>query len=331
MSKIAIQIKNVSHTYKSFERGETLKDMFQDLFFRKHIEVNSLANVSLDISKGEILGLLGANGAGKTTLLKILSGLLPCGTGSVSVLGQNPYKRETTYLQNIGFVFGQKSQLNWNLTPFDTFDLLRAIYSIPQAEFEQRVEKFSYLLNFQNKIRTPVRKLSLGERMKAELICSLIHLPKILFLDEPTIGLDIVSQKAIRTFIREMVDEIGVTVILTSHYMNDIETLSDRIAVLDKGMITFLGNKDDLVRKFSDTVQIKVTTSNSSSFEFLVSVGFVRNGEGEWIGDFHHNSVNETLKSIINNVEVNRLSVATKSLEETIHDIFSQKSNVETV
>lgn len=244
--KTVIQINRLQHSYKSFEKGETLKDMFKDLFNRKHVEIPSLKDVSFSVREGEVLGLLGANGAGKTTLLKVLSGLLMPKEGSVEVLGENPFKKSNHYLSQIGYVFGQKSQLNWDLPSYDTFELLGAIYSIPEAELKNRIERFSKLLNFSGKLRTPVRKLSLGERMKAELICSLLHMPKILFLDEPTIGLDIVSQKAIHEFVREIVQTNKVSVILTSHYMSDIEILADRICVLQNGVISFSGTVQEL-------------------------------------------------------------------------------------
>lgn len=250
--KNTIVVDKVKHSYKSFEKGETFRDMIKDFFNRKHVEVPSLENVSLTVKEGEVLGLLGPNGAGKTSLLKILSGLIKPKSGTVSVLGENPYNKSNRYLSQIGFVFGQKTQLNWDLPAYDTFELLGAIYSIPNKELAERIEYFSELLDFKHKLRTPVRKLSLGERMKAELICSLLHMPKVLFLDEPTIGLDIVSQKTIHQFIKQIVANNKVSVILTSHYMNDIESLAHRICVLQNGILTFEGTIAELASKQSN-------------------------------------------------------------------------------
>lgn len=326
---ITIQVEGLGHTYKSFEKGETFKDMLKDFFSREHREVASLKNVSFQVRRGEVLGLLGANGAGKTTLLKILAGLLKPTHGKARVLGVDPYKREASHLRRIGFVFGQKSQLNWDLPAYDTFDLLKAIYAIPQKTFDERLSNFSQLLHFGHKLRTPVRKLSLGERMKAELICSLLHRPEILFLDEPTIGLDIVSQKVIREFVRSIVNEFGVTVILTSHYMSDIEQLADHICVLQHGKVSYAGHSKGLLMTGSAEVELSFVPKGSFNAEELHQLGFENDDQTRWSGIVAATEANAKLTSLLKRVEVESLQMSSKSLEDRIYEMFSSEAKTE--
>lgn len=325
-SVIAIKVEHLGHIYSSFEKGETFRDMIKDFFAREHREICSLQDVSFEVQRGEILGLLGINGAGKTTLLKILSGLLKPKSGKVTVLGQDPYLRDPNYLKRIGFVFGQKSQLNWDLPAYDTFDLLRAIYQIPQKTFEERLDHFVNLLQFGHRLRSPVRKLSLGERMKAELICALIHQPEILFLDEPTIGLDIVSQKVIREFVQKTVREIGVTVILTSHSMADIEHLADKLCVLQKGRVSYFGAPEELKIEGEDQVEIRFVPKGAFTSELLQQLGFKNDVASRWMGFAPSFEVNQKLSQLIQAVQIESLEVSSQSLEDRIFTMFSQES-----
>lgn len=330
-SPVVIKVDNLGHIYRSFEKGESFKDMMKDFFSRDHRDVTSLEDVSFQVHRGEILGLLGANGAGKTTLLKILSGLISPSRGQVSVLGIDPYERKAAYLRRIGFVFGQKSQLNWDLPSYDTFDLLKAVYGIPQKLFDERLSKFTSLLNFSHKLRTPVRKLSLGERMKAELICSLLHMPEILFLDEPTIGLDIVSQKVIRNFVRSIVNDNGVTVILTSHYMSDIEELADRLCILQRGKVSYDGYPQGLLANCTSEVEIRFVPKEITHSEKLVDLGFEQGERQEWKGRFVSECVNLKLHELLKTTEVESLQVSSQSLEERIYEMFSADLSPETI
>ena len=230
-----IKCENLNYWYETYEKKSGIKGTLQDLWKRNHKRVMAIKNINISINKGEIVGLLGPNGAGKTTLIKLLTGILEVKSGEILCLNKTPYKKEKNYLKNIGVVMGQKSQLIWDLPAMETLRMLKEIYEIDRKEFEERLEKLLRLLNLKEKVSTPVRKLSLGERIKFELTCSLIHKPQILFLDEPTIGLDITSQYAVYDFLREVNRTENTTIILTSHYMKDIENLCERVVIILKG------------------------------------------------------------------------------------------------
>lgn len=240
-----IQVKNLSKEYKIHEKNEGLKGSVQGLFHRKFRIVQAVKNVSFEIKAGEMVGLIGPNGAGKTTTMKMLSGLLHPTGGEAKVLGFTPWLRKNEYLQRIGFVMGQRNQLWWDIPAYDSFVLNRDIYQIPDKEFRERVGKLAEMLNVVHLLKVPVRNLSLGERMKMEIISALLHSPEVVYLDEPTIGLDIVSQKALRRFLAEFNKMYGTTMILTSHYLEDIISLCKRIIVINSGEIVY----DDSLHK----------------------------------------------------------------------------------
>lgn len=236
-----IEIRSLHYKYKIFQKEQGFLGTVKDFISRKYELLPALTDINLSILEGEFIGLLGANGAGKTTLIKILTGILPPSDGYVTCGDFIPYNREKPFLKQIGVVLGQKSQLIWDLPAIETFEMLKVVYEIPSSRFEERLAMLCELLEVTKKLKIPVRKLSLGERIKFEIICSLIHSPKILFLDEPTIGLDINSQIAIRKFLVEINQKEGITIILTSHYTKDIEMMCKRVIVMMDGMI-----KDDL-------------------------------------------------------------------------------------
>jgi ABC-2 type transport system ATP-binding protein len=218
------------------------------LFHRTHRPVLAVDGVSFDIAPGERVGFLGPNGAGKTSLLKMLAGLLYPTQGDVSVLGFNPHKRDFDFLRSIMLVTGQKQQLMWDLPPEETFELNRAIYDVPRAEYRRTLDELTTLLGLSGLIRKPTRQLSLGERMKCELAAALIHRPKVLFLDEPTIGLDVLAQGVVRRFLREYNERHRATIMLTSHYMEDVAALTPRVMIITRGRISYDGSLEDLVR-----------------------------------------------------------------------------------
>ncbi|HGK7343475.1 TPA: ATP-binding cassette domain-containing protein, partial [Streptococcus suis] len=228
---------------------------------RKYELLPAIVDVNLSISKGEFVGLLGANGAGKTTLIKLMIGILPSSEGSVMCDGFVPYNKDKEFLKRIGVVLGQKSQLLWDLPALETFELLKVVYELPSEQFEKRLGYLCDLMGVSHKLKIPVRKLSLGERMKFEIICSLIHSPKILFLDEPTIGLDINSQIAIRNFLLQINQREGVTILLTSHYTKDIETMCQRVIVLVDGVLTDDLSVDRLLKKYGGESKIAIKFS----------------------------------------------------------------------
>jgi len=232
-----IIVENIRKTFTVAEREPGLWGAVRGLVHRKHVEVHALSGISFSLEPGELVGYIGPNGAGKSTTVKILSGILVPDSGACRVLGRSPWKERVAHVRDIGVVFGQRTQLWWDLPLAESFELLSHIYEVPAASFRSKREELVALLDLGPLLATPVRQLSLGQRMRADLAASLLHSPKILFLDEPTIGLDAVSKQAVRGFIRRLNAEEGVTVILTTHDMGDIEALCQRILLIGHGRI----------------------------------------------------------------------------------------------
>jgi len=245
-----ITVNNVKKSFKKYSREQGLLNAIKSLFHREYEVVNAVKNVSFSVEKGEILGYLGPNGAGKSTMIKILTGILYPDSGTIKVLDYTPFDDREKYVQHIGVVIGQKSTLDWNLPAIDSFYLSQAIYQVPKKEFEKNLKELTELLEVKEVSKTLVRNLSLGERMKCEFINSMLHNPKILFLDEPTIGLDVVAKERIRTFIKKVNKERETTVILTTHDIDDVEALCDRIIIIDKGIHVYEGSIETLKKKF---------------------------------------------------------------------------------
>ncbi|AEV68025.1 ABC transporter ATP-binding protein [Acetivibrio clariflavus] len=254
-----IKVEDLKKTYKSYERGNTLGEAVKSLFIRKTKLVEAVKGISFSIDKGELVGFLGPNGAGKSTTLKVLTGILFPTSGKVDILGYTPWKDRKKYVAHIGAVFGQKSQLLWDIPPLDAFNLNKAIYSIPDSEFNKRLNFMVELLEVQNIVKKPTRLLSLGERMKCEFIMAMLHNPEIVFLDEPTIGLDVIAKEKIREFILEM-NKQGVTFILTTHDLGDIEQLAKRVIVINHGEMIF----DDTIEALKSHLGSKKLVSIST-------------------------------------------------------------------
>lgn len=245
-----IVVEHLTKIFKVYYKRDGFKNAVKDLFNRKYKEKKSIDNVSLSIDRGKIVGILGANGAGKTTLLKMLSGVLYPTSGKVQVLGYVPTDRNFDFLRQISFVMGNKRSINWDIPAIDSLRYQQLIYGLSEKEFTENLTFLSQLLNVESLLEIQVRKLSLGERMKFELINALIYSPKVIFLDEPTIGLDISSQIAIRKFLKEYVEEKNALILLTSHYLDDIEEVCEEVVYLEKGAIRYQGNMDELVDKY---------------------------------------------------------------------------------
>jgi ABC-2 type transport system ATP-binding protein len=244
-----IEVSELAKHYRVHERAPGVLAAARSLFRRSYKLVHAVDGVSFRIERGERVGFLGPNGAGKTTTLKMLSGLLHPSAGSARVFGHVPFQRSPEFLRSIMLVAGQKQQLLWDLPPSDTFEMNRAIYSVPRAEFTRTLDELVALLKLESLLRKPVRQMSLGERMKCELCAALLHRPKVLFLDEPTIGLDVTMQVAVRDFIRRYNERHGATVLLTSHYMDDVAALCPRIIVVNRGRVVWDGALNELVRQ----------------------------------------------------------------------------------
>jgi len=243
-----IEMQHVCKKYRIAKRGSGFKEACKALFHREYEEIRALNDVSFTISDGEMVGYIGPNGAGKSSTIKILSGILTPDSGNCLVDGMVPWKDRMRYVRRIGVVFGQRSQLWWDVPVIDSFELLKDIYSIPNEQYRSNLEELTELLNLGELLRTPARQLSLGQRMRCEIAASLLHGPRILFLDEPTIGLDAVSKLAVREFIRKQNRLHGTTVILTTHDMQDIEALTKRIILIGKGKILMDGTLADIRR-----------------------------------------------------------------------------------
>lgn len=247
-----IIMKNICKTYKVAKRNAGFKEAARSFFRREYETVNALDNISFSIKRGETVGYIGPNGAGKSTTIKILSGILMPDGGECTVDGRIPWKNRIEHVRQIGVVFGQRSQLWWDVPVIDSFELLKDIYSIPNDVYKRNKEELTELLNLSEFLRTPTRQLSLGQRMRCELAASLLHSPNILFLDEPTIGLDAVSKIAVREFIVKLNETHQTTVILTTHDMQDIEAITKRIILIGKGKILLDGTPDDLKNENED-------------------------------------------------------------------------------
>jgi ABC-2 type transport system ATP-binding protein len=251
MPQPAVHLHELCKTYRVPEREPGMRAAMTSLFHRKMLEVKAVDDLTFDLAPGEIVGFLGPNGAGKTTTLKMLSGLLHPTGGEGRVLGSIPWKRERTFLRQITLVMGQRNQLVWDIPAADSFELNRVIYRLPDADFRHTLKELTELLDLGPLLKKPVRNLSLGERMKCEIAAALLHRPQVVFLDEPTIGLDVTMQRRIRAFIAEYNHRYGATVLLTSHYMADVEALCKRVIVIHHGRLLFDGDLSALVQQFT--------------------------------------------------------------------------------
>jgi ABC-2 type transport system ATP-binding protein len=260
-----VHVSGLTKRYRVVRREAGLAAAVASLFHRTYADVVAVDAVSFDIAEGELVGLLGPNGAGKTTTLKMLAGLLHPTSGVVQVAGYEPRQRRRDFLRSIALVMGQKRQLSWDLPAVDTFELNRVIYDVDRREFAARLDEFVELLDLGDVVRRPVRQLSLGERMKCELVAALLHRPRVLFLDEPTIGMDVTMQARVRSFVREYNARHGATIILTSHYMEDVAALCSRVIVIDGGKVGFDGDIDGLRRRIRPHRRVRATLPDGAS------------------------------------------------------------------
>lgn len=270
-----ITVHNLRKEFEYYEKEAGLKNSFQSLFSRKKLVKEAVKGISFGIEEGEVIGFLGANGAGKTTTLKMLSGILYPTSGEISVMGYKPWERKKEFKRQFSIVMGQKNQLWWDLPANESLELNRCIYSIEKKDFNEIVGYLTELLDVKDLLKVQVRRLSLGERMKMELIASLIHRPKIIFLDEPTIGLDIISQRSIREFITEFNKEFKTTIILTSHYMNDIENLCKRTIILNHGSIVYDGELKEVNGIIGQNKLLKIELEREVDQEQLKKYGTI--------------------------------------------------------
>ncbi|KFE64226.1 ABC transporter ATP-binding protein [Hyalangium minutum] len=320
-----ISVRGLRKHYKVHKRPPGLKAAFRSLFHRDYTAVKAVDGISFEIRPGERVGFLGPNGAGKTTTLKVLSGLLHPSEGEVTVDGHVPRHREDAYLKKIMLVMGQKQQLLWDLPPAETFELNRAIYDVPREQFKQTLDELVALLELGDLIQTPSRQLSLGERMKCELAAALIHRPKVLFLDEPTIGLDVSMQVTMRSFIKAYTERYGATLILTSHYMDDVAALCPRIIVIDKGLLTYDGGLDALVQRVRPEKRVVFRLEKPVEAASLASLGRVVSHEpGSVVLQVPPEAVSATISRALSSLPVTDLTVENAPLEEVMSELFAE-------
>jgi ABC-2 type transport system ATP-binding protein len=277
---VAVETRELRKHYMSTKKAPGLAGALKALIRPERMKVEAVRGINLQVQAGELVGFLGPNGAGKTTTLKMLSGILHPSSGECRVLGHQPFERRPEMLRRISLVMGNKNQLWWDLPAMDSFAVLRELFEIDQADYQTRLERLLEALELEGKVNTQVRKLSLGERMKCELVAALLHRPAVLFLDEPTIGLDLISQQRIREFLRELHRDEGCTILLTSHYMQDVRELCDRVVVIDKGQKVFDDSLEALTNAFGDARRVRLTLSREVPAEELARFGRVADSDG---------------------------------------------------
>jgi len=319
----AIHVENLCKTYVVVEREPGMRAALASLAHRRKNEIPAVDGISFDLAPGEIVGFLGPNGAGKTTTLKMLSGLLHPTAGGVSVLGFLPWKRDRSFLRQITLVMGQRNQLVWDIPAADSFELNRAIYRIPSADYQHTLDELTELLDLGPLLRKPVRNLSLGERMKCEIAAALLHRPQVVFLDEPTIGLDVTMQRRIRSFLAEYNLRFGATVLLTSHYMADVEALCRRVIVIHHGRILFDGDLADLVRRFTAHKTI-VVELGEGSFDLSTYGEIVSSVDGTVTLRVPKAETARVTGLLLSDLPVIDLTVEDPPIEEVIEQVFSQ-------
>ena len=322
-----ITISQLAKHYQVPEREAGLKAAVSSLFRRKFRTVKAVNGISFNIEPGEVVGFLGPNGAGKTTTLKMLSGLLHPTSGEVSVMGYEPRHRSHDYLRQITLVMGNRNQLTWDLPALDSFDLQRAVYGIPVGDFKQTRDDFIDLLELKDLVNKPVRNLSLGERMKMEIVAALLHRPKVLFLDEPTIGLDVTMQRRIRTFIAEYNHRYNATVLLTSHYMADVEALCKRVIVIHHGRILFDGDLATLVNQFSSYKTLSLTLQASDA-ELSKYGEVVSREDGRVTMRVPKAQTSQVTARLLSDFQVDDLTVEDAPVDDVIDQVFSQTEAV---
>jgi viologen exporter family transport system ATP-binding protein len=322
-----IEAAGLTKTFRTYKKAPGLKGAVKGLFHRTYEPTLAVRGVAFSIEPGELVGFLGPNGAGKTTTLKMLSGLLYPTSGSARVLGFVPWERQDGYRRQFALLLGQKNQLWWDLPANESFDLNARIYGIAPAVRQRRVEEMSELLGVRDKLGVSVRELSLGERAKMELIASLLHGPKVLFLDEPTIGLDVVSQQIVREFLREHNARHQTTILLTSHYMADIEALCQRVIIIDRGSIFFDGRLSEILDRFADSklVTIQCASGANPPVEHLRQFGeILQQTPGTVQFKVKREHVIAVCKALLDELPVTDIDIQEVPIEEVIRRIFAR-------
>jgi viologen exporter family transport system ATP-binding protein len=331
-----IRLHELSKHFRSFHRREGLWGSIQNLFVRDYRTVAAVDRVSFTIDRGEMVGYIGPNGAGKSTTIKMISGILVPTSGEIRVNGFVPHRQRRQYVKTIGVVFGQRTQLWWDIAVVESFKLLRRIYDVPQRQFDERMERFNDLLAINDYLHTPVRKLSLGERMRCDLAAAMLHNPPLLFLDEPTIGLDVVAKDHIRKLLRAINREFNTTVLLTTHDLDDIEELCRRIMIIDHGRVLYDGLLGDLKHRLLRTKLVKFVLKDGAHADRIAAFG--RDGcEIERVDQLTHRirfdrtmiATEDLIRQILAAVEVRDLLIEDEPIEEIVKRIYAGQASLE--
>ncbi len=326
-----ITVRDLSKDFRTFRRREGLWGGIQNLFVREYQTVKAVDRITFDIDRGEMVGYIGPNGAGKSTTIKMLTGILVPASGEVQVGGFVPWRDRTRYVATIGVVFGQRTQLWWDIAVIESFRLLRRIYRVPQRDFDERMAMFTKILGIDKYLHTPVRKLSLGERMRCDLAAALLHNPPLLFLDEPTIGLDVVAKDHIRQFLREINQRFRTTVLLTTHDLDDIEALCRRIIIIDRGRLLYDGPLDLLKQRLLRFKQVTFVLRDSSQAARLRQQIGGNHLELETVDEltcrvrYDRNQVDtsDLVRQVLGAVEVRDLEIEDESIEDVVKRIYA--------
>jgi len=324
-----IEVADLTKEFRTFQRREGVLGALENLFVREYVTVRAVDHISFAIDPGEMVGYIGANGAGKSTTIKVLTGILVPTSGRVVASGYVPYRDRRRYTKHLGAVFGQRTQLWWDIAVIESFKLLKEIYEIPDADYRRRMDKFSEILNVKEYLHTPVRKLSLGERMRCDLAASLLHSPPLLYLDEPTIGLDVVAKDHIREFLKEVNRTERTTVLLTTHDLSDIEELCRRIIIIDKGRILFDGQLADMKGRLAKYNQVKFFLRDRAQLARLGEIATdgiacERVDELTYLMRFDRDqhSTAEVIRDLVNKIEVRDIFVEEEPIEDIVKRIY---------
>lgn len=326
---VAIEVRGLTKTYRTYRKQPGFRGAIRGLFHREHEEVHAARDIQFTVEEGETVGFLGPNGAGKTTTLKMLAGLLYPTSGTAKVLGHVPWERSMEYRRSFALVMGQKNQLWWDLPARESLELNSRIYNLDPSSARRTIETLTERLQVQGKLDTMVRELSLGERMKMELVAALLHQPKVLFLDEPTIGLDVVSQQTVRDFLREYNAETRATILLTSHYMHDIQAICRRVIIVDRGRVFFDGALREIVDRFADHKQItlRANLNFETEREALSAFGEVAVAEqGNANLRVPKASIVTACKGLLERYPVEDLDIQDVPIEDIIRRLFDTAS-----
>lgn len=320
-----ISVQHLSKLFKTAKTEPGVGGFIKSILNRQYKETLAVADISFNIKQGELVGFLGPNGAGKTTTLKMLAGILYPSSGSIDVLGFTPFEKNPEYLKQIAFIMGQRNQLLWELPAMDTFKLNQVIYGVSDAEFKKNVTELADMLSAHSFLDQPVKTLSLGQRMKAELISALLHNPKVLFLDEPTIGLDVIAQKTMRDFIAEYQKHHDATILLTSHYMEDVKRLAKRVVIIDRGSLLYDGLLENLISKYASEKVVEIIVEDMPKTDDLKKISYQMEVMfPKIIFRAPRKDVPKLVQDITNNISFVDINIEEEKIEDIVRRIFKE-------